>query len=91
MDTTSPTLLRDRPVRAHRKHTILTSDGLDGVFHVAAVLRDCGYRVREFSADVREGVGVTPLTCTVSLTAAESEQFVDRLSEEPTVLSVDRY
>lgn len=87
----SATALRDRPMRTHRRHTIVTSDGLDGVTQVATVLRECGYRVRDFSADVREGVVLTPLTCTVSLTPDESEQFVTRLSQEPAVVSVDRY
>lgn len=87
----SATTVRDRPMRTHRRHTIVTSDGFDGVTRVAAVLRECGYRVRDFSADVHEGVVHTPLTCTVSLTADESEQFVDRLCQEPSVVSVDRF
>lgn len=85
---TSP--LSDIALRMHRRHEIVTTDGIDGVCRVATLLRQSGYRVRDFSADVREGVPLSSLTCTVSLTSDETEDFARLLAGLPTVVSVDR-
>ena len=80
----------DIALRMHCRHEIVTTDGIDGVCRVATVLRHSGYRVRDFTADVREGIVLSSLTCTVSLTPEETEDFADLLAELPTVVSVNR-
>ncbi len=80
----------DITLRMHCRHEIVTTDGIDGVCGVATVLRQSGYRVRDFSADVREGVVLSSLTCTVSLTPDEPDDFADLLAGLPTVVSVNR-
>jgi hypothetical protein len=75
--------------RLHRRHEIVTTGGLDGVLRVGAALRTCGYRVRDFAADVREGVPYATVTCTVSLGDDELALFAERLREVPTVVAVD--
>lgn len=89
MDLMSPTRPADVAMRIHRRHDIVTADGMDGVFSVAAALRESGYRVRDFSADVREGVVLSTLTCTVSLTSDEAELFMSQLQQVPSVVSVE--
>lgn len=74
--------------RLHRRHEIVTTGGMQGVLQVGNVLSTCGFPVRDFSAEVREGVVYGSVTCTVSLTDAESEAFAARLRELPTVVSV---
>ena len=75
--------------RLPRRHEIVTTGGMEGVLHVGAALRTCGYQVRDFAADVRDGVVYSAVTCTVSLTRAESAGFAERIRELPTVVSVD--
>ncbi|MPZ64057.1 MAG: hypothetical protein GEU83_00530 [Pseudonocardiaceae bacterium] len=91
MDLMSPPRPADLAMRIHRRHDIVTADGMDGVFRVAAALRESGYRVRDFSADVREGVVLSSLTCTVSLTSDESELFIDQLQQVQSVVSVEQW
>jgi len=91
MDVMSRNSLGDLAMRIHRRHSIVTAGGIDGVCRVATLLRQSGYRVRDFSADVREGVMLSSVTCTMSLTSEESDLFVDRLLDEPSVVSVDPY
>jgi hypothetical protein len=85
----------DRPSftgsRILRKHTIITTQGMDGVLLVAAELRACGNLVKEMAVDVREGVGCSELTCSVSMTAEEAEAFQARLRRIPAVECVDPY
>jgi hypothetical protein len=75
--------------RLHRRHSIVTTGGMDGVLSVGSALRTCGYQVRDFAVDVREGVVHSAVTCTVSLTADEQSMFADRLRQVPTVVSVE--
>lgn len=89
MDVMSRNSFGDIAMRIHRRHSIVTAGGIDGVCHVATLLRQSGYRVRDFSADVREGVMFSSLTCTVSLTPEESDLFVDDLLGVPSVVSVE--
>jgi hypothetical protein len=77
--------------RILRRHTIVTSQGMDGVLLVAAELRACGGLVKEMAVDVREGVGCSELTCSVSMTAEEAADFAARLRALPSVESVDPY
>ncbi|MGE3287448.1 MAG: hypothetical protein AB7J32_15280 [Pseudonocardia sp.] len=83
------TILDERPIyapRLHRRHEIVTTGGLDGVLQVSSILAD--HAVREFVADVREGVVYGTVTCTVSLTEDECRHLVDRLLAAPRVTSV---
>lgn len=75
--------------RLHRRHEIVTTDGMAGVLRIGAALATCGYPVRDFAADVREGVPYSSVTCTVSLTGAESDTFAARMLALPTVVAVD--
>ena len=43
---------------------------MDGVLRIGAALRSCGFPVRDFTVDVRDGVPYSSVTCTVSLTRA---------------------
>lgn len=86
------TVLDHRPRRGyvprmHRRHEIVTTGGMDGVLQVAAMLAD--QPVRDFSADVREGVMYSSLTCTISLTNEECSCLVGRLLAVPSVVAVD--
>jgi hypothetical protein len=89
------TVLDDRPrttwtPRLPRRHEIVTTGGMAGVLDVGAALNACGFPVRDFAADVRDGVPYSSITCTVSVTPDESEQFARRLGDLPAVLSVER-
>lgn len=90
MDTMTRYSPTDIAMRMHRRHAIVTTDGIEGVSRVTALLRASDYRVRGFTADVREGIAFSTLTCTVSLTPAEADTFVNHLLLEPSVVSVDR-
>jgi hypothetical protein len=72
--------------RLHRRHEIVTTGGMDGILQVAAMLAD--HQVRDFFADVREGVMYSSITCTVSLTNEECGMLVDRLRAVPAVISI---
>ncbi|SHK86630.1 hypothetical protein SAMN05443637_113134 [Pseudonocardia thermophila] len=74
--------------RMHRRHEIVITDGMEGVLRVGAALADCGFPVRDFAAEVREGVPYSSITCTVSLTGSECETFSQRLSAMPNVIAV---
>jgi hypothetical protein len=75
--------------RMQRRHEIVTTGGMEGVLRVGAALRACGFPVRDFTVDVRDGVPYSSVTCTVSLTSAESDTFADRLGALEEVVSVD--
>lgn len=75
--------------RQHRRHEIVTTGGMAGVLHIGAALATLGYAVRDFAVDVREGVGHSSVTCTVSLTSGESDEFAEHLRALPLVVSVD--
>jgi len=75
--------------RFPRRHEIVTTGGMEGVLRIGGALQTCGYAVHEFVVDVRDGVTCSAVTCTVALTADETELFAERLRELPTVLSVD--
>ncbi len=77
--------------RLQRRHEIVTTGGMDGVLRVGDALRECGYPVRDFAVDVRDGVPYSSVTCTVSLTADESASFADLIGALPAVLSVEPY
>jgi hypothetical protein len=74
--------------RLQRRHEIVTTGGIDGVLRIGAALRASGFPVRDFTVDVRDGVPYSSVTCTVSLTSAESATFAERMGELPTVVSV---
>lgn len=85
------TILDHRPrqsyaPRLHRRHEIVTTGGVDGILQVGAILAD--HPVREFAADLREGVMYSSVTCTVSLTDEECGTLVHRLLAVPSVASV---
>ena len=75
--------------RMHRRHEIVTTGGMEGILSVGAALAGCGYAVRDFAADVREGVPYSSITCTVSLTSAETEGFAGHIRSLPLVVAVD--
>ena len=75
--------------RIPRRHEIVTTGGMDGVLRVGDALRAHGYPVRDFAADVRDGVPYSSVTCTVSLTRSEAEAFAERLGSCPAVVSVE--
>lgn len=75
--------------RQHRRREIVTTGGMDGVLRIGTALATCGYAIRDFAVDVREGIAYSSVTCTVSLTSAESHEFADRLGSLPDVVSVD--
>ena len=56
---------------------------------VGAALHDCGFPVRDFIVDVRDGVPYSSITCTVSVTQDESTEFAQRLGALPAVVTVD--
>jgi hypothetical protein len=75
--------------RLHRRHEIVTTGGMDGVLRIGQVLATCGYQVRDFAADVRDGVRYSSVICTVALTGTEAAVFADRLLAVPAVVAVD--
>jgi hypothetical protein len=86
------TLLDDFPrssFRSARRHEIVTVGGMDAVLRVGDALRCCGYPVRDFSVEVHDGVPYSSVTCTVSLSAAESCAFTSRIGALSEVLSVE--
>jgi hypothetical protein len=77
------------PVPVHRAVTAYVIDGLDGVLRVVTLLRGRGYRVRDLTVDVREGVVESRVSCTVVLTAADAHLLVLRLRRMPVVVSAE--
>jgi hypothetical protein len=75
--------------RLQRRHEIVTTGGMQGVLDIGTALCACGFAVREFAVEVRDGVPYSAVTCTVSLTAAECDTFADRLGAVPAVVSVE--
>ena len=75
--------------RLQRRHEIVTTGGMQGVLDIGTALRACGFPVREFAVEVRDGVPYSSVTCIVSLTAAECASFADRLGAVPAVVSVE--
>lgn len=75
-------------LRQHRRHEIVTTGGMDGVLRLGAALRTGGFAVRDFAVDVREGIPYSSVTCTVSLTSAESDSFTEQIRELPVVVAV---
>jgi len=74
--------------RTHRRHEIVTTGGMDGVLNVGAALATCGFPVRDFAVDVREGVPYSTVTCIVSLTGGELDTFSRHLESEPSVIAI---
>lgn len=81
----------DIAARMPRRHTVVTSDGLQGAMEVATALQACGRTLREFCVDVREGVAYGSVTCTMSMTPDEADVFESRMLAMPAVLAVDPY
>jgi hypothetical protein len=75
--------------RLQRRHEIVTTGGMQGVLDIGTALNACGFPVRDFAVDVRDGVPYSSITCTVSLTAAECATFAERLGAVPAVVSVE--
>ena len=75
--------------RLQRRHEIVTTGGMQGVLDIGTALRACGFPVREFAVEVRDGVPYSSVTCTVSLTPDECTTFADRLGAVPAVVSVE--
>ena len=68
----SPRRTADWEPRMHRRHEIVTTGGMQGVLDVGAALRACGFPVRDFAVDVRDGVPYSSVRCTVSVTSVRS-------------------
>jgi hypothetical protein len=88
------TVLDDRPrtgwtPRLPRRHEIVTTGGMAGVLDVGAALHACGFPVRDFIVDVRDGVPYSSITCTVSLSHDESAEFAQRLGALAAVVAVE--
>jgi hypothetical protein len=88
------TVLDDRPrtswtPRLPRRHEIVTTGGMAGVLDIGAALHACGFPVRDFAVDVRDGVPYSSITCTVSVTREECELFAARIGALPMVMSVE--
>jgi hypothetical protein len=75
--------------RMQRRHEIVTVGGMDAVLRVGDALRHLGFPIREFTADVRDGVPYSCVTCTVSLTAEEYDAFPAMLGRLDDVVSVE--
>lgn len=89
------TILDDSPrstwtPRFDRRHEIVITGGMDGILRVGDALRASGYPIRDFVADVRDGVPYSSVTCTVSLTRTEAGTFAERLETLTAVVSVER-
>jgi len=88
------TVLDDRPrtswtPRLPRRHEIVTTGGMAGVLDVGAALHACGFPVRDFIADVRDGVPYSSINCTVSLSQDELVEFARRLGALAAVVAVE--
>lgn len=81
----------DIAARMPRRHTVVTGDGMDGVMQIATALQTCGRTLREFCVDVRDGVAYSSVTCTMSMTPEEADEFGARMLAMPCVLAVDPY
>ena len=77
--------------RMQRRHEIVTVGGMDAVLRVGDALRHTGFPIREFAADVRDGVPYGCVTCTMSLTSEESDAFPAMLCALDDVVAVEPY
>lgn len=77
--------------RMPRRHTVVTGGGLDGVMEVATALQTCGRTLSEFAVDVRDGVAYSSVTCTMSMTPSECDEFARRMLDMPGVIAVDPF
>jgi hypothetical protein len=75
--------------RSHRCYTAHVTGGIDGVLRVAMIIRNRGYRLRDFSVDVHEGVLETPVRLTAMVTPDEGRLLLARLRRLPAVVSAD--
>ncbi|WP_232662253.1 hypothetical protein [Pseudonocardia sp. TRM90224] len=75
--------------RLHRRHEIIVTGGMAGVLRVGEALSGCGYPVRDFAVDVRDGVPYASVTCTVALTTTESDSFCEDIGAVQDVVSVE--
>lgn len=75
--------------RFARRMEIVTTGGMEGVLRIGGALCAAGHPVRDFTADVRDGVAYSSVTCTVSLTGAEADTFAERIGTLPAVVSVE--
>jgi hypothetical protein len=90
------TVLDDSPrstyaPRLQRRHEIVTIGGMAGALCVGDALRECGYPVRDFAVDVRDGVPYGSVTCTVAVTDAESAAFAERIGALSAVIAIESY
>ena len=90
------TVLDDSPrsryaPRLQRRHEIVTTGGTAGALCVGDALRECGYPVRDFTVEVRDGVPYGSVSCTISATDAESAAFAERIAALPAVIAVESY
>lgn len=81
----------DIAARMPRRHTVVTGDGLDGVMTVASALQGCGRTLSEFAVDVRDGVAYSSVTCTMSMTPDECDEFSRHMLDISCVIAVDPY
>jgi hypothetical protein len=77
--------------RLQRRHEIVTTGGMAGALCVGDALRECGYPVRDFAVDVRDGVPYGSISCTIAVTDAESALFTERIGALPAVIAIDSY
>ena len=88
------TVLDDRPrtswtPRLPRRHEIVTTGGMAGVLDIGAALHACGFPVRDFVVDVRDGVPYSSITCTVSVTRTSRQMFAAAARCAAVVVSVE--
>ena len=83
--------IADIAARMPRRHTVITTEGMDGVMRVATALQTCGRPLREFSVDVRDGVAYSSVTCMMSMTPDECEAFGERMLDMSCVIAVDPF
>jgi hypothetical protein len=83
------TSTRGLTVRTPRRHAVVLSGGVEGVSRVAGALVAFGCRVCDLAVEVRDGVGLSSLTCTVATTSVEADHLAERLRSVPGVVAVD--
>ncbi|MCE0763234.1 hypothetical protein LWC35_09990 [Pseudonocardia kujensis] len=85
---TAPVL---RPTEFPISRSVVTrvAGGMDGVLRVVALLRGRGYRVHDLAVRMHDGVAVSEIDATISLTASQAALLLARLHRLPTV--VDAY
>ncbi|HWC84015.1 MAG TPA: hypothetical protein VG756_28990 [Pseudonocardiaceae bacterium] len=73
----------------HRSVTANVTGGLASVLRVVTLLHGRRYRVRNLSADVRDGMVESRVSCTVLATTAETALLLERLNRIPVVVSTE--